>query len=59
MLKFFNRINDFFRNLLLEDVDKQPKGPLAYHKKFGSVQRQKADIKKKRAKQRRQQSRGF
>ena len=44
---------------MLEDVDKQPKGPLAYHKKFGSVQRQKADIKKKRAKQRRQQSRGF
>ncbi|WP_431107056.1 hypothetical protein [Winogradskyella poriferorum] len=59
MLKFFNRINNFIRNLLLDDVDKDFGGPLPYHRKFGSVERQKKDLKQKRAKERKEQSRGF
>jgi len=36
MKSFFNKINLWFRNLMLEDVDKEFDGPLPYHKKFGS-----------------------
>lgn len=59
MLKFFYRINNFIRNLLLDDVDKDYGRPLPYHRKFGSVERQKNDIKQKRTKEREEQSRGF
>ncbi|MEM9681325.1 MAG: hypothetical protein AAF901_13465 [Bacteroidota bacterium] len=59
MLKFLNRINNFFRNLLLDDVDKVYDKPLPYHRKFGSVERQKNDIKLKRLKEQQEQSRGL
>ncbi len=36
MVKFFKKINSWFKNILLDDVDKQYDGPLPYHKKFGS-----------------------
>jgi hypothetical protein len=36
MKEFFIKLNHFFRNLLLEDVDKEPDGLPKYHKKFGS-----------------------
>lgn len=36
ILTFFKKINTWFRNLMLEDVDKIHDGPLPYHKKFGS-----------------------
>lgn len=32
----FEKINSWFRNLMLDDVDKEYDGPLPYHKKFGS-----------------------
>ena len=58
-MKFLERLNTFFRNLLLDDVDKTYDGPLPYHRKFGSVKRQKDDLKQKRAKEANEQSRGF
>ncbi|MBC3846737.1 hypothetical protein H8K90_10135 [Winogradskyella echinorum] len=59
MKEFFIKLNNFFRNLLLSDVDKPYDRPLPYHRKFGSVERQKNDLKQKRAQEQREQSRGF
>lgn len=59
MKSFFHRLNNFFRNLLLNDVDKDYGKPLPYHRKFGSVTRQKNDIKQKRVREQNEQSRGF
>ena len=59
MLNFLKQINKFFRDLLLDDVDKDYGRPLPYHRKFGSVKRQKEDIKQKLAKERHEQSRGI
>ena len=36
MKNFFKNINKWFRNLILDDVDKEFEGLLPYHKKFGS-----------------------
>lgn len=59
MKDFISKINNFFKNLLLDDVDKPFDGPLPYHKKFGSKERQRADLKQKRAKENKEQSKGF
>ncbi len=59
MKNFFIKLNDFFRNLLLDDVDKPYDKPLPYHRKFGSKERQKNDIKQKRLNEQKQQSGGF
>lgn len=59
MKEFFLKLNNFFRNLLLDNVDKPYDKPLPYHRKFGSIERQKSDIKQKRLKEQNEQSRGF
>ncbi len=59
MPNIFDKIEAFFMNLFLDDVDKDYGKVLPYHKKFGSVDRQKRDIKQKRNQQQREQSRGF
>jgi hypothetical protein len=57
-MKILTQINAFFRNLLLDDVDKEHYGPLPYHRKFGSKERQKTDLKQKRTKEQKEQSSG-
>ncbi|NRD19821.1 hypothetical protein HNV08_07145 [Winogradskyella eckloniae] len=59
MKAFFLKLNTFIRNMLLDDVDKPYDKPLPYHRKFGSVDRQKNDIKQKRNYEQKQQSGGF
>ncbi|MDO1500291.1 hypothetical protein Q2T40_09135 [Winogradskyella maritima] len=56
---FFNNLNRFFRNLLLDDVDKVHDRPLPYHRKFGSVEQKKAKLKAKREIEQIQQNRGI
>ena len=36
MKNLIKKINVWLRNLILDDVDKDIKDPLPYHKKFGS-----------------------
>ena len=36
MKNIIKKFNLWFRNLMLDDVDKEYDGPLPYHKKFGS-----------------------
>ncbi len=36
MIVFFKKLNSWFRNIMLDDVDKEYDGPLPYHKKFGA-----------------------
>ena len=43
----FGKLNDWFRNLILDDVDKEYDGPLPYHKKFGSKKNPVERIEKK------------
>ena len=43
----FKKINTWFRNLMLDDVDKKYDGPLPYHRKFGA-EKNHSDIKEKR-----------
>lgn len=61
MFEWLRKINTFFRDILLDDVDKQYDGPLPYHKKFGpkSIKDQKEILEQKRALEREQQSRGI
>lgn len=59
MKAFFLKLNNFIRNILLDDVDKPYDKPLPYHRKFGSVERQKSDIKQKRYNEQKQQSGGI
>ena len=59
MKDYFIKLNTFFRNILLDDVDKPYGKPLPYHRKFNSKERQKKDIKLKRANERKQQTKGF
>jgi len=59
MNKFFLKLNNFFRNLLLDNVDKPYEKPLPYHRKFGSKERQVSDIKHRRLNEQKEQSRGF
>ena len=62
MANFLARINNFFRNLLLDDVDKPHDGPLPYHKGFrsnDSYKKHKARLKEKRAYEQEEQSKGF
>lgn len=59
MKEFFKKLNHFFRNLLLDDVDKLYEKPLPYHRKFRSKERQKNDLKQKRSNERKEQSKGF
>ncbi|WP_111683988.1 hypothetical protein [Winogradskyella tangerina] len=62
MLKFFNRINKFFRDLLLEDVDQPHNGPLPYHKGFrskDSYKKHKEALNRKRNYEQQEQSRGI
>ena len=59
MANIFDKIEQFFKNILLDDVDKDYGKVLPHHRKFGSVERQKRDIKNKRKKEQRQQSRGI
>ncbi|WP_417873500.1 hypothetical protein [Xanthomarina gelatinilytica] len=35
----FEKINSWFRNLMLNEVDKEYDGPLPYHKKFREVKK--------------------
>lgn len=35
MLTFFKKLNNWFRDFMLDDVDKPHNGPLPYHKGFG------------------------
>ncbi|WP_299100859.1 hypothetical protein [uncultured Winogradskyella sp.] len=59
MKTFLLKLNSFIRNILLDDVDKPYDKPLPYHRKFGSVERQKKDIKQKRYIEQKQQSGGI
>ncbi|WP_407556778.1 hypothetical protein [Winogradskyella sp. 4-2091] len=59
MKAFLLKLNSFIRNILLDDVDKPYDKPLPYHRKFGSVERQKKDIKQKRYIEQKQQSGGI
>lgn len=36
IIKIIKKLNTLFRDFMLDDVDKIHKGPLPYHKKFGS-----------------------
>lgn len=36
MISTLKNLNSWFRDLILDDVDKQYDKPLPYHKKFGS-----------------------
>lgn len=35
MTDILKKVNTWFRNLVLDDVDKEFNGPLPHHKKFG------------------------
>ena len=35
MLTFLKKLNNWFRDFMLDDVDKPHDGPLPYHKGFG------------------------
>lgn len=59
MKAFFIKLNTFFRNILLSDVDKPYDKPLPYHRKFGSIERQKKDLKKRRLNEQKQQLGGI
>lgn len=62
MLSFLKRLNNFFRNLLLDDVDKAHDGPLPYHKGFranDSYKKHKEKLNRKRNLEQHEQNRGF
>ncbi|NRA92363.1 MAG: hypothetical protein HRU26_06695 [Psychroserpens sp.] len=59
MANIFEKIERFFKNIFLDEVDKDYGKVLPYHRKFGSVERQKRDIQQKRNREQHEQSRGF
>ncbi|WP_412560436.1 hypothetical protein [Winogradskyella sp. MIT101101] len=59
MKNFFLRLNNFFRNLLLDDVDKDYGISLPYRLKPRTFRQLKDVIKQKRAQEQNEQSRGI
>jgi len=57
MRKIFERLNFWFRNLLMEDIDKELDGLPGYHRKFGSKKDPVERIEKRFNKQKRQNRR--
>ena len=63
MMKLIKKFNKYFRDLILDDVDKEHDGPLPYHKGFGpfnkSFKDKKEALRNKREYEQEQQSGGF
>ena len=59
MIKILKRINNWFRDIVLDDVDKEYEKPLPYHKGFGDKKAQIERIKQKRETEQNQMSRGL
>ncbi len=57
MVKLFERFNFWFRNLVLDDIDKELDHLPKYHRKFGSKKNPVERIEKRFDKQKRQNSR--
>lgn len=60
-MKWLAKLNLFFKDLFLDEVDKEYDKPLPYHKDFGpkSIAKQKEILKRKRAIEQEQQNRGI
>jgi len=54
MKDFIIKLNSWFRNLILDDVDKEPDGLPNYHRKFGSKKDPVDRIEKRFIKQKKQ-----
>ena len=54
MKDFLNKLNSWFRGLMLDDVDKELEGLPSYHRKFGSKKDPIERIEKRFDKQKKQ-----